>query len=459
MKRGNDSPHGLAVPLDPSLEALLARLETLSLAPQFSAQRQVALERALRPYLESSGDVLRPLPEEVDLATLAVYTDFYPEDGQLTLIEQLRDVITEHIPDEERRWLDPLKHSYLDLLEVLSVGAGGPAQVVSLRSIGDGVQVPVQGGGYAQDLRAGQVLLTRVVRDPDDPDRGVGRIAGSALALPMAKARSVFDASREWERSMEISSGSFVLGDWQEFVKRFGHILLWNFAYLRLATLLNAVVHIRYLTREGAPVLYVLALYDHREYGFLADGLSAMKELEEGSLRHPVMPSRQKGKPVRVWIQRAGGEDGVDSPVVRLTLTPVQLVVECDTPDRLNAIKHQLASTFGYSLHFRGESLSPPRRELPVDQLTEGESPSVVVSEEDDLALVRNFLDTAYLEWSDQPSAALEGRTPRHAAAQPALRAQVADLIDEMAHDDLGILRLGRPAFDYNVLRAHVGLL
>ena len=41
---------------------------------------------------------LAPLPEEVELADLLLYADFYPEDGQLTLIEQLRDVITEHIP-------------------------------------------------------------------------------------------------------------------------------------------------------------------------------------------------------------------------------------------------------------------------------------------------------------------------------------------------------------------------
>ena len=34
-----------------------------------------------------------------------------------------------------------------------------------------------------------------------------------------------------------------------------------------------------------------------------------------------------------------------------------------------------------------------------------------------------------------------------------------AYLIDEIAHCDLGMLRLGKPAFDYNVLRAHVGLV
>jgi len=457
MKHGNEAPVGIAVPLDPSLGTLLARLEKLSLEPRFSSQRQIALERALRPYLESSGDVLRPLPEEIHLATLAMYADFYPEDGQLTLIEQLRDVITEHIPDEERRWLDPLKHSYMDLLEVLPVGTGEPMQVVSLRSIGDGTHVRVQGGKYGRGLVAGEVLLTRVVRDPGDPEQGIGRIAGSALSLSMKKARAVLEASREWERSMEIASGSFVLGEWQEFIKRYGHLLLWNFAYLRLATILDAVVHIRYRTAEGAPYLYGLALYDHLEYGFLVDGLSAMKEFEENP--PPANQPAQKDKPVRVWIQRASGYDGAETVVARLTLTSVQLIVECDSPDRLNAVKHQLASTFGYSLHFRGESLTPPARELPEDQLTKGESPLFVVTAEEDRALIRNFLEEAYLEWSDQPLAALGGQTPRHAAAQPASRAQVEKLIDEMARHDLGMLRLGNLVFDYDVLRAHVGLL
>jgi hypothetical protein len=56
---------------------------------------------------------LSPLPQETGLANLLLYAEFYPQDGQLTLIEQMRDVITEHIPQEEREWLDPLKHSDL----------------------------------------------------------------------------------------------------------------------------------------------------------------------------------------------------------------------------------------------------------------------------------------------------------------------------------------------------------
>ena len=79
-----------------------------------AAQRQIALRSALQPYREGGGRaLLSPLPQETELANLLLYADFYTQDGQLTLIEQLRDVITEHIPQEEREWLDPLNHSDL----------------------------------------------------------------------------------------------------------------------------------------------------------------------------------------------------------------------------------------------------------------------------------------------------------------------------------------------------------
>jgi hypothetical protein len=98
MKLASETTAGLWVPLVPSLDALLARLESLSLEPRVAAQRQIVLRLALQPYLEGGGRALLPP---------------LPQDGQVTLVEQLRDVITEHIPQEERGWLDPLKHSYL----------------------------------------------------------------------------------------------------------------------------------------------------------------------------------------------------------------------------------------------------------------------------------------------------------------------------------------------------------
>jgi hypothetical protein len=72
--------------------------------------------------------------------------------------------------------------------------------------------------------------------------------------------------------------------------------------------------------------------------------------------------------------------------------------------------------------------------------------------------LLQAFLESVYLDWTDREAPALGGKTPRHAAAPPAGREQVARLLDEMERNDLGWSRIGRSAFDYNVLRGHVGI-
>src|SRR5574341_501677 len=101
MKLASETTAGLWIPIKPALEAVLARLEGLSTEPGFAAQRQLALGRALRPYVElGAASPLTPLPREVELANLYLYADFYPEDGQLTLIEQLRDLIADHVSEE-----------------------------------------------------------------------------------------------------------------------------------------------------------------------------------------------------------------------------------------------------------------------------------------------------------------------------------------------------------------------
>ena len=48
MKLANETTAGLWAPSVPSLDALLARLESLSLAPEMAVQRQIALSLAAR---------------------------------------------------------------------------------------------------------------------------------------------------------------------------------------------------------------------------------------------------------------------------------------------------------------------------------------------------------------------------------------------------------------------------
>lgn len=430
--------------------ALLARLESLAAQPAFRVQREIALSRVFRLYA-AYGDrmPLPPLPEEVGLAELYLFADYYPEDGQWSLPEQVRDMIDVHVPEEERVWLDPLRHSYMDLLEVVARQEEGTEAMITLRSLGSGREFRVAAGSLRQQVREGQAVLTRLIRQRD---RAV--CPGPAVILSASRARSVYKATDEWRREMEADAGSFELGEWEEFAKRYGYVLMWNLAQERLQALAAAEAGFRYRAPSGHSYLYAVALHDHHERRFLAESLSDLKGWEP-------MPSSASGDAVRSWVQRESAAAPASEAVVgRLTLTPSQLMVECDSRERLNLVKHELASTFGFSLHFRGESTAVPPHRLLVPNLDEESPPSqsLVVTTDEEQRLLNAFLESVYLEWVDLPSPALEGQTPRHAAAAPAARGKVAALIDEIERHDLGLRRTGKSAYDYNRLRVHVGL-
>ncbi|MBS0169011.1 MAG: hypothetical protein JSR62_01545 [Nitrospira sp.] len=455
MKLANERVAARSVPVVKELDALLTRLDRLSMAPGFAQQRRVAFGRALQAYAElGAHSPLAPLPEEVELADLLLYADFYPEDGQLTLIEQLRDVITEHIPEEERQWLDPLKHSYIDLVEVMPGPPSASRQ--PLRSIGNGRLYEIPADGLDGPIDAGLVLLTRLVREPGDPESPLVVPAGPLIVLSADDAHILYEQTADERREMEVVGGSFELGDWPEFAKRFGHLLLRNFARMRFAALVEAVGEIRYRTADGQPYWYVMALYEHREFTFIAGGLAELEGWKEESLAH--LSAVAGSKKLRRFLLQSKDEASTASVPARVTVTATELYVECDSRDRLDGIKHSLAAAFGFSLHFRGETAQPPTRQVTTEELSTQEPLTIVVSREEDRALVNAFLETVYLEWADRESPVLNGETPRHAARTTAGLTKVAGVIDEMERGDIGLLRGGVAAFDYNKLRAHVGL-
>lgn len=454
MKLANESTAGVWAPLPPGLDGLMARLEALSLGPMFAAERDRAVRQALRPYFEFAGNAsLPPFAQEADLATLTIYADYYPQDGQLTLIEQLRDVVTEHIPEEERAWMDPLKHSYMDLVEILQ--GSDATEKWACRSLGSGRLYQVQGGEFSRGLQTGQVLLTRFVQEPGDPETNEVVLGGSALLLSPEEGKTLYDAVCALRRQREINAGSFELGDWHEFAKRFGHELLWVYSQMRLRALYKVVAGIRYCNPDGQPYLYSFALYEHREFKFLHETLAGMNGLETD----PATAHASDGSGAsRRWLQHGSAEAGKPAVVTRLTLTSTQLWVETDSRDRLDMLKHQLASALGFSLHFRGEATVSPPHLLSEEDLDAEQPVRAVVTSEQDATLLQAFLESAYLDWTDREAPVLGGKTPRHAATTQAGREQVARLLDEMEHNDPGWSHIGRPAFDYNVLRGHVGI-
>jgi hypothetical protein len=442
------------------LQLLLARLEHQSLQPDFQRQRQRALHLALQPYLEPlMTPPLVPLPEEGNLAEWFVYADYLPTDGHYSLIEQVRDLVTEHVPEEERVWLDPLRHSYMDLLEVQQISADIHPVSARLQSLGDQQIFEVLLPATPVPYSIGYVLLTRLLRGPS----GIRfHLPGPPLMLSANMGTAVLELTNEMRRDLEMNTGNFGLSEWPEFAKSYGYMMIWSVANVRRGAWTVVDFHMDYLNTQGEPFLYALALYEHHAFGMLADGLYGYAQFtpvpKNGATQ---APSETETDTVSwVWLSPQESSDGTRFPVARLTLTPTQLHVEADSPDRLDTIKRHLASTFGFSLHFKGESAVSPQHLTPeVDLLSDSAlAPPIVVSQEEEQQILATFLETAYLDWAETPSPALKGQSPRHYCAAQQDTREVATLIDHMELHDPGRRRTGKPAYDYNILRAHIGL-
>ena len=83
---------------------------------------------------------------------------------------------------------------------------------------------------------------------------------------------------------------------------------------------------------------------------------------------------------------------------------------------------------------------------------------TLIISAEEDRTLLNGFLETLYLEWAERPCPSLGNQMPRHVATSAVGREQVTALIADMERYDPGTRRACLASFDYNKLRAHVGI-
>jgi hypothetical protein len=435
-----------------ALHNLLARLAEQSQQADFQIQRQLALELVLQPYLDPvTAQFLSPLEEEIQLAEWYLFSDFFPTDGHPSLIEQIRDTITVHIPEEERVWLDPIRHSYMDVLQIMSQDPSGQPGRVELQSLGDAQGFTVPYSAHPP-LPQNRVLVTRLIRGPSST-----YLPGPPLILSAAIGSQLLAITHDLRRQIEFGTGNFALAEWPEFMKAYGYLLIWSLAKIRGGTLALADAQVTYRNERGELFWYAIAIYEHDAFQAIAAELSGWEHLTSA----PPDDSSAPGQPeVRVWTVYTAESDMPEEVVARLILTPTQLFVEADSAARLDSLKHQLASTFGFTLHFRGETVTPPPHPPPqIDLLAEDYAiPEVTVSLEQENSLLRALLEKVYLEWAEQPCPAFKNETPRHYCRNPENKKAVAHLLDQMEQHDLGLRRTGQRAYNYTILRDHLGL-
>lgn len=442
--------------------SLIERLETCSRKSDFLIQREFGFSQFLQPYLtQGQGVMLRPLPAEIDLAKLYLYSDYFPNDGHLSLVEQVRDEILEHIPEEERVWLDPIRHSFMDILEIAAFGTSGSPNEVRLKSLGDGIEYGVTSQELVQKYKPGQILITRLIRRPE-----YTLYPGMAVGLSPRRGRQVYDYVRELQREMEAEIGAFELGEWQEFTKRYAHILIWALAQLRFQWILEVEDHIEFQTPNQTPYLFCVGIYEHHEPKFINEMIQDSGAWNTEPLEHSIdavalsNPGSDKGA-LSVWVNAPDNTSSrPDGSTSRLTITPTQIFAESNSLDHFNDVKHFLASTFGFSIHFKGEITEPPYHTIPEFDLLSDEVTLLkpLVSKEEVHERLAQLLESVYLDWAEHPCPTLQKNSPRHLAHEEEGKRKVASLIDELEQHDLAFLRTGQRGFDYQTLRDHVGL-
>lgn len=274
--------------------------------------------------------------------------------------------------------------------------------------------------------------------------------------------KAVFELTNEMRREIEIGTGNFALSEWAEFAKSFGHMIMWSVAKVRRGAWTVVDSQIDYRNTRGETFLYAIALYEHHDFRTLADRLGELDQFTPWQKKagKPTSTFSQTDTLTWVWLPPPDLSRARGYPVARLTLTPTQLLVETDSSDRLDTVKHQLAATFGFSLHFQGETTAPPQHRTPeVDLLADSYvAPPTIVPKEEEQQILASLLETVYLEWAEKPSPLLKGQSPRHFCSAKQDTKEVAAIIDQMEQHDLGRQRTGQSAYDYNILRGHIGL-
>ncbi len=237
---------------------------------------------------------------------------------------------------------------------------------------------------------------------------------------------------------------------------------MWSVAKVRRGAWTVIDSNMEYQNIQGETFLYAIALYEHQDFRALADGLRGFDQFTpmKENAGKPVSTVSQTDTCTWVWLppQESSGDTGY--PVAHLTLTPTQLFIETDSPDRLDIVKHQLAAIFGFSLHFQGETISPTQHRTPeVDLLSDNYIvPPTIVSQEEEQQILASLLEIVYLDWAETPSPLLKGQSPRRFCSAQRDTKEVAAIIDQMEQHDLGRRRTGQSAYDYNILRGHIGL-
>ncbi len=322
----------------------------------------------------------------------------------------------------ERAWLSAQVGARWDVWEVLSVRADeGLLEVMGLCS---GVWATVRDVGASRALVFRDAVLGRIVRVEGEAEALFG--GTHARPLPPAKAHDAL------ERAKDREDPGALLAAWDEIVGEWA---------------LNAASEGAVKNTDGHDVVFVEDLYD------VAQGKEAA--LKERLATLPgAHPSGERGRAWEIDFVRKGNPMHATWKATLLgsaRLSGKKLVVSSNSVERADALAVQVETAAAGALGRK------KRKTTPAPAFPGGEAVYLDAQPFDALAgnpeVALRFMLRA---WLDEPSPALEGRTPRQAVEDDAGRALVHGLLKDMEHSHARARDESQP--DPAILRRELGL-
>jgi ferredoxin len=155
------------------------------------------------------------------------------------------------------------------------------------------------------------------------------------------------------------------------------------------------------------------------------------------------------------WLDKAGGERR--RALGRVEVVDDHLTLECMSRRRLERGRALLERHAGAWLAHREDTVQDAAAAIDAERF--GDEPPVrPVPPNVAARLRRSLLDDHYRRWPDMPMPALDGRTPREAAATPGGRARVRDMIRTIENLEEHARLAGEAAYDASWLWQELGL-
>ncbi len=398
--------------------------------PEFEADAEAAQEVFFEPAADVSGaDAPDVLDDSMPFFECWFLFDFPLQAGG-TAVELYLQREGSRLRAGERRYLERAHGVTLRPYEVAAVRPGEGLDLVDLWT-GDRVQVRERLG--SEQIVAWDVLAARVMDGGD----GVPVIEGPIYLYPQTLREPMLKQLKLTHRRLKRTQPEL---DDRDFFRQVAHAFhaLW-LAHVRVRP------SPRMVTPEGDPIVLARVAFDVRDRAALRAALEAGPDLlrqDDGSY---------------VWLADTGEKSSRSLGVVVLKRS--RLIFEAISRPRAERGRAKVEALAGAAVSYRATSYEDVDQAIARDRARPpGRTPPPEVPPEVQAELIGQFLEQHYGGWLDTPLPALNGRTPREAAALKSVRPKLISLLKHMESSSARDRRAGRPAYDFGWMWAELGL-